>query len=406
MGDDMPLGKPWLVMDYGSYSMNAGLVYSGNDIGDHTGLQNCIGEPIYDLLKTNQCMTMGGDAQLLFGEDLTPNRGICKLKWPMERGVIKDWETMEKIWHQITEGATGKSTMRSMINHRENGDDTDAAGVFLMEPCLNCTKNRDKVAKYWFEERGVERLFIGLTSVISFLGTGKGTGVAVTSGHGVTECIPMFDYYGMRHAFQRINWAGQDMTDWLKRELHKADVALESSADELIINDIKEKACYVAPFGQYDAEVTKLKDTPVMFALPDGSSVSINEELIAVPEIMFNPLLAGKDVPGIHKMIIQCVERCPMDTRAGIYERIQLFGGTMEMKGYRDRLNDELGALAQKRDIQAAPRTVLLSDQRQHPFMGAGILCSQSQFDNNMWVTRAQYEEEGGTRCVDRFAKC
>jgi len=78
----------------------------------------------------------------------------------------------------------------------------------------------------------------------------------------------------------------------------------------------------------------------------------------------------------------------------------------MAMRGYKDRLNEELAALASKKDIKAAPKTILRSDQRQHPFIGAGVLCCQSQFDNNMWVTRAQYEEEGGARCVDRFALC
>jgi hypothetical protein len=40
------------------------------------------------------------EAETLMGSDVQKHRGVCSLKYPCQRGVIQDWDDMQRVWGQ------------------------------------------------------------------------------------------------------------------------------------------------------------------------------------------------------------------------------------------------------------------------------------------------------------------
>lgn len=72
-----------LVLDSGSISMKAG--YAG-DTDPRAVFASVVGRP-----------RLGHDPYV--GDEALANRGRVVLKHPIERGVVTNWDDMEKIWH-------------------------------------------------------------------------------------------------------------------------------------------------------------------------------------------------------------------------------------------------------------------------------------------------------------------
>ncbi len=96
-------------IDNGTFEIRSGITLKGifNPVHSQSGwagddaprsvFPNVSGNPKY--VKPN----MGGhysDATFV-GDNTNSKRGILKLKYPMEHGVVVDWNDMELCWHHI-----------------------------------------------------------------------------------------------------------------------------------------------------------------------------------------------------------------------------------------------------------------------------------------------------------------
>jgi centractin len=66
------------------------------------------------------------------------------------------------------------------------------------------------------------------------------------SGDGVTHVIPIFDGYGISHAYERIDLAGRDVTEYFQTLLRKSGFNFTTSSEFEIVKKIKEKRCHVS----------------------------------------------------------------------------------------------------------------------------------------------------------------
>ncbi len=46
-------------------------------------------------------MTGGLEADIFLGAQAEEYRGLLNIRYPMEHGIVKDWNDMEKIWHHV-----------------------------------------------------------------------------------------------------------------------------------------------------------------------------------------------------------------------------------------------------------------------------------------------------------------
>ena len=67
-----------------------------------------------------------------------------------------------------------------------------------------------------------------------------------------------------------------------------------TSAEMEIVRQMKEKCCYVA-FNPADEEATA---APVVYTLPDGSTIEISTEAFRAPEVLFQPHIVGYEYRG------------------------------------------------------------------------------------------------------------
>ena len=71
------------------------------------------------------------------------------------------------------------------------------------------------MAEILFEKFKVKSLQIMNTAALSMYSTGKVTGLICESGEGTTYTVPIFEGYAIPHAYQKLDIAGQDVTQRL-----------------------------------------------------------------------------------------------------------------------------------------------------------------------------------------------
>ncbi len=197
--------------------------------------------------------------------------------------------------------------------------------------------------------------------------------------------------------------------------LRRSGYQLHTTAEFEIVKQIKHKWCYVAPFGQlmpddlYNLPSNKPQipsssqmtaagtavDHQTNYFLPDGQQVSLSKEKILAPEILFQPDRIGLEYPGIHEMVVNAIKKCDLDLRKTLYNSIIAAGGTTMLHGFGDRLHKSIQKLA--KDIKVS---VIMPDNRVHSCWIGGSLVSSLNAFNKMWITKKQYDEEGGYRAL------
>ncbi len=126
--------------------------------------------------------------------------------------------------------------------------------------------------------------------------------------------------------------------------------------------------------------------------LPDGHTISIGDQLIRTPELLFNPKLDGQEnMLGIHELIRDCVIQCDMDVRKELYQSVLLSGGTTLFQGFQNRLAAEV----QRFSPEQVRAKVLAPNERMFSvWIGGSILGSLTTF-RQMWISADEYHEVG-----------
>merc|ERR1712010_116326 len=129
--------KPAIIMDNGTGMMKCGL--SGTDAPTVT-FASCVGYP------KNKAMMTGGNKEYYVGEEAQQKRGILVLKFPLEHGVITNWDDMEKIWAH-----TFDNELRVVVGG-DTDEDEDVAGVLLTESQMNLHTSAERMSAMKIKE--------------------------------------------------------------------------------------------------------------------------------------------------------------------------------------------------------------------------------------------------------------
>ncbi|UYV75203.1 hypothetical protein LAZ67_12002896 [Cordylochernes scorpioides] len=320
------------------------------------------------------------------GDDAQKMRGVLSLKYPIEHGIVTNWDDMEKVW------------FHTFFNELHIVPEEHP--ILLTEAPLNPKANRERMTEVIFEKFCFPAMYVSIQAVLSLYASGRTTGLVLDTGDGVTHTVPIYEGYALPHAILRLDMAGRDLTEYLIRLMTERGYSFSTSGTYLLLNytlvelrtasiptysviiscestllmtrvmlssttvtwyeplvltaaereiarDIKEKLCYVClDFEREMHTACKSRCFEKCYELPDGQIITIGSERFRCPEALFQPAFMGMEPSGIHETVFRSIMMSDVDLRKELYANTVLSGGSTMFPGIADRMQKELVTLA------------------------------------------------------------
>ena len=275
-----------------------------------------------------------------------------------------------------------------------NSEEIQQHPVLITEPLLNPYTNREKIANSLFDNLGIPALFFASQPILSLFSTSSTSGSVLESGEGVTQSCVIYEGYSLPNSYERFDYGGADVSEYLKTLLKKRGYKFYNSTELRLINEIKENSCFCLS-NNIKIEVNDAKKglnkNPINYYLPDGTTISIGEERLLAPEILFNLEYIGKEYLSLTDIIMSSINKVDIQLRRKCYENILLSGGNTAIKGLLDKLNGELKQKAYKSlniNIKSTPNPQFCC------WMGGSIISTLEIF-KKMCVSKYEWIEKG-----------
>ena len=267
--------------------------------------------------------------EVMCGDEAAAVRMSLDCSYPVENGIVKDWDDMELLWNYTF--------------YEKLGIDPKDYKIMLTEPPMNPLANRKKLVTAMFELYGFGHCNVSIQAMLTLYAQGLLTGCVVDTGDGVTHVVPVFDGFVPQNLIRRLDVAGRHVTRYLIKLLLLRGYAFNRTADFETVRQIKEKFCYVA----HDVNIERrlAQETTVLettHTLPDGRVIKLGRERFEAPECLFDPSLIDVESKGMGHLVFDMIQSADIDTRAEYYKHIVLSGGSSMYPGLPSRLERDI----------------------------------------------------------------
>jgi len=278
------------------------------------------------------------------GNDVSRMRGVLKIKHPISRGAIMDWDSFYEIINHI---------FYSLLRI-ENLEDYP---VFYCEAPFMHRETKEYIARLLFETHKIKSLIMMPSPLLSMFSVGLTTGLVIDSGEGLTWVCPIINGQMIDHAVQKLTLAGLDVNHNLKNLLMREGINITSSAADEIIQEIKEKNCYFV----LDPNDPPKSGEPFSVPMPDGSSIKIAHHILyEAPEVLFNPgVLGNVNVMSLPQAVIASLRAIDNTYWHELLSHVIFSGGNLSYSGFEQRFESELTTFLPQLGMIPRPKPTL-----------------------------------------------
>jgi actin-related protein 2 len=103
-----------------------------------------------------------GNVQLkdiMVGDEAAAVRSMLQMSYPMENGIVRNWEDMIHLWDYTFSKKLG---IQNPADHK----------ILLTEPVMNPKKNREKMCEVMFETYGFSGVYVAIQAVLTLYAQG------------------------------------------------------------------------------------------------------------------------------------------------------------------------------------------------------------------------------------------
>lgn len=323
--------------------------------------------------------------------------------------------------------------------------------ILLSENYFTSTESKEKLFEIMFEKFSTPASYIAKSGTLCAVASGRPTSLVVDFGATQTRIIPVVDGYVLNKAVVTTSRGGNWIDSQLQKELQslgynnirsRADIinsssissstqiisTLSASTREFYLNqllrDIKVSLCQVPIHSSPDststadsADASVARDvTP--YELPDKTVIFPVDSLCNLPERLlhshsgrmkqkldttsspgiFNlpahtmPLDIQTETDSLAELVYASLSKSDVDVRKALISNILLVGGGV-WKGSPQRLATELTAMLPV-TMKVKVNPMMPIERKYAAWIGGSILSICGTFQQ-MWISKAQYEESG-----------
>ena len=319
-----------------------------------------------------------GQKDAYIGDEAQSKRGVLTLRYPVEKGVVTNFDEWEKLLHH------------SFYNELRTAPEEHP--VLMAIPTLLPKATKEKMTQILFETFNVPAMFVESSAVLSLYASGRSTGIVLEVNDTEMVAVPIYEGYALPHAVQKAPVGGRHLTDYMMKITTERGYSFTTTAERDIVRDMKEKLAYVALDFEAEMQTAAASSSlDATYELPDGQLITVSTERFRPPEALFQPAFLGMESAGAHDLVYNAIMRCDVDIRKDLYSNIVVAGGSTMFPGFADRMQKEITALAPS---TMRIKVVAPPERKLSAWIGGSILGSLSSMQQ-MWINKRDYDTSG-----------